>query len=236
MSKSNKNCVDGPSQRLLQDGLFRTTITGRGAVGKDRTQRLIQVINKIPLFSGLGPTQVQAVLGACSPQRFEAGDVMCAAGTPGEELFILLSGQASVFYAADDTEIAQITPVSTIGEMSIATKQIRTSTVKATQVSNVLVIKRMALDVALKADTEAQAKILRNVVEILAMRMERDAARRQEELLEKLQHRADLALGILARRSGMPLFVLCSKRNWTPRIRSGGSLASTMKTTCAKCC
>jgi hypothetical protein len=171
MSKSNKNCVDGPSQRLLQDGLFRTTITGRGAVGKDRTQRLIQVINKIPLFSGLGPTQVQAVLGACSPQRFEAGDVMCAAGTPGEELFILLSGQASVFYAADDTESAQITPVSTIGEMSIATKQIRTSTVKATQVSHVLVIKRMALDVALKADTEAQAKILRNVVEILAMRM-----------------------------------------------------------------
>ncbi len=65
-------------------------------VGKDRAQRLVQVINKIPLFGGLGPSQVQAVLGACKPMRFEEGDVLCAADTPGEELFILLTGQVGV--------------------------------------------------------------------------------------------------------------------------------------------
>jgi CheY-like chemotaxis protein/CRP-like cAMP-binding protein len=137
--------------------------------------------------------------------RLEVGDVLCAAGTPGEELFILLTGQAGI-YAEDGTELAEID--------AIATKQIRTSSVKAKQVSNVLVVKRVALDMALKLDPEAQAKILRNVVEILAQRMEQYTARRREDLLEKvqlneametLQYRADLALGILARKSKMPL-------------------------------
>jgi len=45
-------------------------------VGKDRAQRLVQVINKIPLIGGLGPSQVQAVLGTCKSMRFEEGDVL----------------------------------------------------------------------------------------------------------------------------------------------------------------
>ena len=182
-------------------------------MGKYSVQRLIQVINKIPLFGSLGPSQVQAVLGACSPKRFEEGDVLCAAGTPGDELFILLTGEAGV-YSEDGTEVADISPIATIGEMSIATRQIRTSTIKDKQVSNVLSIKRVALDVALKNDTEAQARILRNVVEIMAKRMEVDIGRRrpdmteklqQQEVVEQSQRRVDLALGIIARKSGISL-------------------------------
>lgn len=182
-------------------------------MGKDRVQRLVQVINKIPLFGNLGPSQVQAVLGACSPKRFDEGDVLCAAGTPGDELYILLTGQAGV-YAEDGTEVADISPIATIGEMSIATRQTRTSTIKAKAVSNALLIKRAALDVALRSDAEAQAKILRNVVEILAKRMDRETARRRDEMLqqvqareavENLQHQVDIALGIMARKSGIQL-------------------------------
>lgn len=182
-------------------------------MGKDRAQRLVQVINKIPLFAGLAPSQIQAVLGACKPMRLEAGDVLSVAGTPAEELFILLTGQAGI-YSEDGTELEEINAIATIGETSIATRQIRTSSVKAKQVCNILAIKRVALDMALKRDPEAQAKVLRNVVEILAQRMEQYTASRREDLLEKvrlnetivtLQHRADLALGILARKSNMPL-------------------------------
>ena len=145
--------------------------------------------------------------------RLEAGDVLSVAGTPAEELFILLTGQAGI-YSEDGTELEEINAIATIGETSIATRQIRTSSVKAKQVCNILAIKRVALDMALKRDPEAQAKVLRNVVEILAQRMEQYTASRREDLLEKvrlnetivtLQHRADLALGILARKSNMPL-------------------------------
>ena len=145
--------------------------------------------------------------------RLEAGDVLSVAGTPAEELFILLTGQAGI-YSEDGTELEEINAIATIGETSIATRQIRTSSVKAKQVCNILAIKRVALDMALKRDPEAQAKLLRNVVEILAQRMEQYTASRREDLLEKvrlnetivtLQHRADLALGILARKSNMPL-------------------------------
>ena len=192
---------------------FLQTVTSKVIVGKDRIQRLIQIIKKIPLFANLGPSQIQAVLGACSPKRFEEGDVISAAGMPGEELFILLAGQAGV-YAEDGIEMAEISPIATIGEMSIATRQIRTSTIKAKQICNALLIKRVALDVALKSDPEALSKILRNVVEILAERMELDTDRRRQDMQDKkkaqeaadqAQHRADLALGILARKSGIPL-------------------------------
>lgn len=182
-------------------------------MGKDRVQRLIQVINKIPLFANLGPSQVQAVLSACSPKRFEEGDVLCEAGGVGEELFILLTGSAGVI-AADGTDVYEIKPIATIGEMSIATKMVRSSTIKAKEVCNVLEIKRLSLDVALKADADAQAKILRNVVEILAERMENESTRRQEERvaqveqqeqIRQLQQRADTALAILSRKAGMPM-------------------------------
>jgi CheY-like chemotaxis protein len=182
-------------------------------VGKDRINKLIQVIKKIPLFDGLGPSQVQTVLGACMTRKAEEGEVLCAAGTTGEELFILLTGGVGVF-TTDGTEVATINPVATIGEMSIATKQTRTSTVKATQTCNMLVIKRVALDMALKTDPDAQAKIYRNVVEILAQRMDRDSARRRDDMLEKaqlqqaiqqLQKRADMALGLLSRKTDISL-------------------------------
>ena len=179
-------------------------------MSKERVNKLIQVIRKIPLFDGLGPTQIQLVLGACGPRRLEEGEVVCAADTPGDEMYILLSGEAAV-YAPDESEVAKIQPVATIGEMSIVTKQPRTSTVKATQASNVLVLKKLSLDMALKRDAEAQAKILRNVVEILAGKMNSDTARMREyqrELLTsqdavvQLQRRLELALSLLAKESG----------------------------------
>ena len=47
---------------------------------------------------------------------------MCAAGTPGDELYILLTGPVGV-YSADGTELAEISPIATIGEMSLASRQ-----------------------------------------------------------------------------------------------------------------
>ncbi|MEC8931967.1 MAG: cyclic nucleotide-binding domain-containing protein [Candidatus Latescibacterota bacterium] len=70
-------------------------------MSNERVNKLIQVIRKISLFDGLGPTQIQKVLGACGPRRLEEGEVVCAANTPGDEMYILLSGEA-VVYAPDD--------------------------------------------------------------------------------------------------------------------------------------
>ncbi|SVC56383.1 uncharacterized protein METZ01_LOCUS309237, partial [marine metagenome] len=139
--------------------LSRTPVhCGVDSLSNERVNKLIQVIRKISLFDGLGPTQIQKVLAACGPRRLEEGEVVCVANTPGDEMYILLSGEA-VVYAPDDSEIARIQPVATIGALSIVTKQPRTSAVKATQASNVLVFKKLALDMALKTDADAQAKI-----------------------------------------------------------------------------
>ena len=178
---------------------------GVDSLSNERVNKLIQVIRKISLFDGLGPTQMQKVLGA-----WRRGKSCTLPTQPGDEMYILLSGEA-VMYALDDSEIARIQPVATIGELSIVTKQPRTSAVKAMQASNVLVFKRLALDMAPKTDADAQAKILRNVVEILAGKMNDDTERMREYLKEvlisqdavsQLQKRVDLALSLLAKETG----------------------------------
>ncbi|MBT3345245.1 MAG: response regulator [Gemmatimonadetes bacterium] len=179
-------------------------------MSKERVNKLIQVIRKIPLFDGLGPTQIQLVLGACGPRRLEEGEIVCAADTPGDEMYILLSGEAAVF-TTDDIETARIQPVATIGEMSIVTNQPRTSTVKAVQASNVLVLKSLSLDMALKRDPDANVRILRNVVGILAGKMSADSARIREYQKDLLQQQEsgiqsqrflDTTLAMLAKETG----------------------------------
>ena len=49
--------------------------------------RLLQTINKIPLFNNLSPGQVRAVVRVCSLRTFQEGEDICTADTPSDELY-----------------------------------------------------------------------------------------------------------------------------------------------------
>ena len=111
----------------------------------EKNKALIQTINKIPFFKGLSPSQAQSIIAICTPKTFDLEEVICEGETESNEMFIFLSGELGVI-TPDGVQVATILPVTTVGEIGIATRQMRTATVKATKKSNLLVIKRVQLE------------------------------------------------------------------------------------------
>ena len=98
----------------------------------EKNKALIQTINKIPFFKGLSPSQAQSIIAICTPKAFDLEEVICEGGTESNEMFIFLSGELGVI-TPDGVQVATILPVTTVGEIGIATRQMRTATVKATK-------------------------------------------------------------------------------------------------------
>lgn len=178
---------------------------------RDRAKILVQTLRKIPLFSGLSPSQVQTMLGVCQPHRYEPGQVLCARGTESDEMFILLSGQLGVA-TADGTLVATLTPVTTVGEMGLVTRQPRKATVESLVACNVLVIKRAAFDSLMGADEAVAARVYRNIIDILADKIVQDNVRvrdylvekvRQEERVKEFRRRAELAVELAVAEAGL---------------------------------
>jgi CheY-like chemotaxis protein len=180
-------------------------------MGKERIKILVQTLQKIPLFQGSSPAQIQRVLSGCQPRRFDVGQTVCATGTPADEMYILLSGSLGVV-TEDGALVATLSPVTTVGEMSMVTHQVRRATVQALDASNVLVMKRQAFETTLGTDSELAARVYRNIVEILADKIVQDNVRTRDYLVEKVRQegrirdarrRADLALELVVSEVGM---------------------------------
>lgn len=82
--------------------------------GERNNVALIQIIKKIPVFEQLSPNQVQSLLSVCVSKTYDADDVLCAHGTPSDELFVLILGELSIVIP-DGTRVATMKPVTTVG-------------------------------------------------------------------------------------------------------------------------
>lgn len=180
-------------------------------MGKDRVKILVQTLKKIPLFQRLSPSQIQQILGVCQPRRFDPGETVCATGTPADEMYILLSGSLGVV-TEGGTLVVTLTPVTTVGEMGMVTRQVRRATVQTLDTSNVLVVRRSAFEATLGSDATLAAHIYRNIVAILADKIVQDNVRTRDYLVEKVRQegrirdfrrRADLALELVVSEAGM---------------------------------
>ena len=72
----------------------------------------------------MSPTQSRDVLGICRLQEFAEGDIVCTRNSPSEEMFILVSGELAVL-SEDGVVLADLHPVTTVGEMGLITRQDR---------------------------------------------------------------------------------------------------------------
>lgn len=178
----------------------------------DKKKALIQTIKKIPLFVGLSPSTIAKILSQCTSRTYEAGDVVCANDTPGDEMHILLSGSLSVV-TDDAVPVATIEPVQTVGEMSMFTRSERRATVRAETTSNTLVITKAPLESILKTDSDGEVRILRNIIEVLSRKILEDNVRtrghlqdslRAEAHIKILNERVDVALRLLEENGDLP--------------------------------
>ena len=142
-----------------------------------------KVIRKIPLFKGLSPSQIQKVLNLCATCTFQPGEIVCEEGAQSDEIYILISGELAVV-TKDGIPLATIATVTTVGEMGVMTREVRSATVRAVQPSRILIIQKNQLAYLMRADRDIQVHIYQNIIHILATRVRRSNEQRVSNLAE----------------------------------------------------
>ena len=151
--------------------------------GERNSAALGQIIKKIPVFEQLSPNQVQSLLSICVSKTCDADDVLCAHGTPSDEMYVLLSGELAIV-TPDGTCVATVKPVTTVGEMGLVTRQVRAATVQATKPTKLLVLDKGKFEILLRNDPGMQTRIYRNIIGILSDRIVNDNVRMRDHLVE----------------------------------------------------
>ena len=182
-------------------------------MAKDRAKVLNQIVRKIPLFVGLSPSQIDSLLKVCQAKPFKAGEVVCASDTAADEMYILLSGELAVV-TADGTRVAKLVPVTTVGELGIVTRQKRRATVETLTSGSLLVIRRTAFESMMQSNMDVQARILRNIVDIVAHKITNDNIRMREHVqvtvalqrqVRDLERRVEMTTNMLVEETGTGL-------------------------------
>lgn len=172
-------------------------------MGADRTQALLKVVSRLPLFAGLGAEEASGILDLCELRRCAEGDVLCEVGQPSGEMVIVLSGQLGV-YGRNNIQLADIDPGASVGEMGLVTGQPRSATVRVLRDSTLLVMRKTALDRLLRSDAQVCRRVYANVIRTLSERLH-DSTRKQaaaEDECDRIQAELDGTLEELGRTSG----------------------------------
>lgn len=95
------------------------------------TARLVKMLAKVPLFSGLDEKSLQAVAGAGREVSFESGKRILAQGEPGLSFLLLIEGKVEV--QKGGKKIATLNPGNFFGEMTIFDDKPRSADIIATE-------------------------------------------------------------------------------------------------------
>ncbi len=156
-----------------------------------------RVIEKIPVFGDLSPYQVQQFLKGCKSRTYKVGQVLCMAGEPSNEMFILITGALSVT-TPDGMELTHIGPAGTVGEMGLVTNMPRCATITAITDVNALIISRGQFARLLKEDADMGMKIYHNLLQILVTRLRDNNQYLSKSRKEVKQSRSQIAKQIAA--------------------------------------
>lgn len=132
--------------------------------------RLLQFVQKIPVFSGLSLYKAKIILSLCTKKVVQEGEILCRQGEESNAMYILLSGKLDVTIK-DSAPVATIHPVSSIGEMGVFTGEKRTATVQAMEKSNFLVLNKNDIERLIEKDSQFGLNIMRKVIHILSERI-----------------------------------------------------------------
>ena len=89
----------------------------------------VQMLSKVPIFSGLSEGQLRDITSLLTPVDVKAGTTLARQGDFGKEFFVIISGTANV--VRDGETLAKLGPGDVVGEISIIDGGQRTATVVA---------------------------------------------------------------------------------------------------------
>ena len=138
------------------------------------------------MFQRLLPCQSLEILKICRPRSFSDREVVFEFGHKSTEMHILLSGTLGV-NVADGTRIAELSPITSVGEMGVIKGEPITATVVAHNRASVFELSKIKLEVLLKKYPEIGFLSYRKIIGLLSERLNntnKDLIACQQELAE----------------------------------------------------
>ena len=97
---------------------------------------VVDMLEKSPLWSGLGKDDFKAILKVSKQQKFESGDTIVKKGEEGAGFYLVLDGAVEI--RSDGNVLTKLGPGQFFGEMSVVDAQPRSADVVAVEPSRVL--------------------------------------------------------------------------------------------------
>jgi glutaminase len=118
------------------------------------------------LTRGLAAPMLASLAAALEPRRFEAGEVIFAAGGPADSAFLLLEGEVTIAVDVEGTprRMATLTPGYSFGEFALADASFRPVTVSAETDGEAMALSVAAFERIGAEDPALQAALLRNLL------------------------------------------------------------------------
>jgi CRP/FNR family transcriptional regulator, cyclic AMP receptor protein len=123
--------------------------------------RRAELLAACPLFTGIGPDELQMVAETASEVEFPAGAVIARAGEIGTGFFIVVDGRVRV--VRDAQVIATLGPGEFFGELSVLDGQPRNAQVVAEEPTRCLALPTWEFERVLLAHPQLALAILRGL-------------------------------------------------------------------------
>lgn len=181
--------IDLANERGGKDNITAVVIKVPDAEsGVDRLAREVnlklEVLHKMPLFRHLTYQELVRVLNITEVRTYEPDQRIVEEGDEGDELFIVLTGQARVH--SGDAVLTHLGPGQHLGEMALVDKAPRSASVSADEPSKVLVIRRRDFFDIIRKDHAIAVKLLWSFLGVLTERL-RNTSRELGEAREKIE-------------------------------------------------
>ncbi len=135
----------------------------------------LQFIKGCPLFYELFDEEVDTILKDCSVACYDAGQAIVKEGDIGKEIYILLSGKASVQknIANNIIEIAELNKGDVFGELVLINENTRTADVVTKEETDVLVIEYDTIFSLYKKNNKIFSLLVLNLSRLLTQRLKK---------------------------------------------------------------
>jgi len=121
-------------------------------------RRDAELLARVPLFAGLSKRHLRGLAAIAREQRFDEGEAIAREGKPGDDFYVIVSGQAKVLRGK--RALGRLTPGDFFGEIALLDEGPRSASVVAETPITVLTINRRPFQTALQREPSVVLKML----------------------------------------------------------------------------
>jgi CRP/FNR family cyclic AMP-dependent transcriptional regulator len=129
-----------------------------------KTQQVpvMQMLEKTPLWSGLGAKDLKSIVKLSKERKYDAGETIVQKGEGGIGFYLILEG--SVEIRSEGSTLSKLGPTQFFGEMSVIDNQARSADVVAVEPTRCLILSAWSFNSLISQNPKIALKMLQELV------------------------------------------------------------------------